>query len=57
MKGRRHLHPDLTRQPGAQGVGEQVVVAVPALLVVQRHQEQVGSLQLLQDRLAVAVAK
>ena len=39
----------LPRQAGAQGVGEQVVVAVPHPLVVQRHQEQVGPLQLLQD--------
>ena len=52
-RGRR-LGAGLPRQAGAQGVGEQVMVAVPHPLVVQRHQEQVGPLQLLQDPLAVA---
>ena len=54
VEGGRCIGTGLAGQAGAQGVGEQVVVAVPDPLVVQRHQEQVGPLQLLQDRLAVA---
>ena len=53
VEGGHRLGAGLAGQPGAQHVGEQVVVAVPDPLVVQRHQEQVGPLQLLQDRLAV----
>jgi hypothetical protein len=32
----------------AEQLGEQVVVAIPLASVVERHQEQVGALQLLQ---------
>ena len=46
----------LLLQAGAEQVGEQVVVAPPAAHVVQRHQEQVGPLDLLQHRLAVGAA-
>ena len=38
---------------GAQQVGEQVVVAVPMALLVQRHQEHLMSLQIAQDFCAV----
>ena len=43
-------------QPGAEQVGEQVVVAPPAAHLIQRHQEQAGPLDLLQHRLAVGPA-
>ena len=39
-------------QPGAQQVGEQVMVAPPAAHLIERHQEQPGPLHLLQQRLA-----
>jgi len=39
-------------QAGAEQVGEQVVVAPPAADLIQRHQEQPGPLDLLQQRLA-----
>ena len=41
-------------QPRAQEGAEQVVVAVPAALVIQRHDEQIRVLDLLQDQAAVA---
>ena len=41
-------------QPGAQDLGEQRVIAVPAPLVVERDDQEVGALQLLESRLAVA---
>jgi hypothetical protein len=53
VEGGRCIGAGLAGQAGTQGVGEQVVVAVPHPLVVQGHHEQVGSLQLLQDPLAV----
>ena len=40
------------KQSSAENVGEQVVVPVPVAAVVERHQEQVGPVQLLQHRLA-----
>jgi hypothetical protein len=40
---------------GAEQIGEQVMQAPPAALLVQRDQEQVGPLQLLQHALAVRV--
>ena len=40
-------------QTGAHGVGEQVVVAVPPALVVERDDEQVLALEGLQHRLTV----
>jgi hypothetical protein len=43
-------------QPGTQQIGEQVMEAVPAALLVQRDQEQVGALDPLQDVLAVAIS-
>jgi hypothetical protein len=43
----------LADQPRAEHVGEQVVVAVPDPLVVQRNEEQIGSVQLLKQRLPV----
>ena len=39
-------------QPGAQQVGEQLVVAPPAAHLVQRQQEQPGPLHLLEQGLA-----
>ena len=54
MEGGDRLGAGLAGQPGAQRVGEQLVIAVPAPLVVQRHQEQVGPLQRLEGLLAVA---
>jgi hypothetical protein len=42
-------------QAGAQQVGEQPVVAPPAAFLVQRDQEQVGPLDLLQPLLAVGL--
>jgi hypothetical protein len=49
----RHPLGLLLLQAGAEQVGEQVVKAPPAPHLVQRHQEQVGPLHLLQHRLAV----
>ena len=46
----------LLLQAGAQQVGEQVVVAPPAAHIIQRHQEQVRPLRLLQHRLAAVPA-
>ena len=46
----------VTLQPGAQQVGEQVVVAPPAAHFIQRHQDQAGPLHLLQHRLAAGAA-
>jgi hypothetical protein len=43
-------------QPRKQQLGEQVVVAPPAAHLVQRHQEQVGRLDPLQQLLAVGPA-
>ena len=43
-------------QAGAEQVGEQVVVAPPAAHLIQRHQEQVRPLHLLQHRLAIGPA-
>ncbi len=37
----------LSAQARAQQVGKQVVVAIPLAPVVQRHEEQVGLLQML----------
>ncbi len=37
----------------AQQIGEQMVIAIPALLVVQRDQEQVGAPELLEQFVAV----
>ena len=34
-------------QAGAQGVGEQVVVAIPLLLVVERDEEEVGAVEVV----------
>jgi len=42
------------RQTGTQSVGEEVVVAVPATLVVERDDEQILTLKDLQHRLTVA---
>jgi hypothetical protein len=39
----------------AQRLGEELVVAAPAALEVDRHQEQVGPLQVIEDALAVRV--
>ena len=41
-------------QRALQQVGEQVVIAIPPPFVVEGHHEQVGSLQMGQDGLAVA---
>jgi hypothetical protein len=46
----------LALQAGPQKLGEQVMVAPPAAHLVQRDQEQVGPLGLLQQLLAVAAA-
>ena len=43
-------------QPGAQRVGEEVVVAVPPALVVERDDEQVLALEGLEHRLTVGAA-
>ena len=42
------------RQPLPQHLGKQMMVAIPLALIVQRHDKQVGALQLIQDELAVA---
>ena len=63
MPGRRPSvqHRDVARlehhQPRPQDLGEQRVIAVPATLVVEGHDEQVGALQLLQSRLTIRPAR
>ena len=54
----QRLHPAglLGLQPGAEQVGEQVVVAPPAAHLIQRHQEQARPLDVLQHRLAAGPA-
>ena len=47
----------LVQQPRLQDVGEEVVVAVPPALVVQRDQEQVAALQRLQHRPAAGLRR
>ena len=49
----RHLLGAVALQPSAQVVGEQVVVAEPLALGVERPQEEVTALELLEHRLAV----
>ena len=60
-RGRRAVDGDgtlraLGREPGPQQVGEQVVVPPPAPDVVERDEEQVRPLDLLERRLAVGPA-
>ena len=46
----------LVEQPCPQHVGEQVVVAVPEAAIVERDEEQVRPIELLEHRLAAAAA-
>ena len=39
----------LLQRVGSQHVGKEVVVAKPMALIIQRHDKQVGTLQLFQD--------
>ena len=48
---------ELVEEPGLQHVGEEVVVAVPPSLVVERHQEEVVAVERLQHRPAVGPAR
>ena len=43
-------------QPGAEDLGEERVIAVPASLVVERDDQEVRALELLEPRLAVGLA-
>ena len=54
----QHRHPvrPLLLQAGTEQIGEQVMVAPPAPHFIQRHQEQIRPLELLQHRLAVGAA-
>jgi hypothetical protein len=54
----QRLHPAglLSLQPGAQQIGEQVMVAPPAAHLIQRHQEQARPLDAGQHRLAAGPA-
>jgi len=47
----------LVAQPRGQHVGKEVVVAVPATLVVERHHEQVGALEGFEHRGAVRITR
>ena len=53
----RHPAGLLLLQAGAEQVGEQVVIAPPAAHLIQRHQEQVRPLHLLQHRLAIGAGR
>jgi hypothetical protein len=60
-RGRRlvepgHLTGALPQQAGVQQVGEELVVTPPATHLIQRDQEQVGLLRLLQQLLTVGTA-
>ena len=46
----------LARQPAAEQIGEQLVVAPPAAHLIQGDEEQAGPLGLLQQPLTVAAA-
>ena len=46
----------LLLQPGAEQIGEQMMVAPPAAHLIQRHQEQAGLFHPLQHRLAIGAA-
>ena len=46
----------LGAQPRGEHVGEEVVVPIPATLIVERHHEEVGALERLEHRGAVGVA-
>ena len=50
------LHRELVEETGLQHVGEEMVVAVPPTLVVQRHQEEVVAVEQLEHRPAVGPA-
>ena len=52
----RHPGGPFLLQPGAEQVGEQVVVAPPAAHLIQWHQEQPRPLHPLQQRLATGAA-
>ncbi len=53
----RRLAGELVEEPRLQHVGEEMVVAVPAALVVERHQEQVVAVQGRQHRPAVGATR
>ena len=40
---------------GAQHLREEVMIAIPVAFIVQRHQKQIGALELVEDELAVAL--
>ena len=46
----------LVLQTREEYVGEQVMVAIPLALIVERHQEQISSLELLEHRLPIGLA-
>ena len=48
---------ELVEEPGLEHVGEEVVVAVPASLVVERHQEEVVAVERLEHRPAVGPSR
>ena len=52
---RRHAIGLVVLQLMPQRIGEQVVVAVPPPLVVERHDEQVRPFELFKDQTAVGI--
>ena len=56
MQGCQALLPNSALETGTQHLGEEMVVAIPATLVVQRYQEQIGCVQGLQHLLAIVPA-
>ena len=53
---RRYLIGLLRHQMRVENVGKEVVIAIPAALVIQRHDKEVASFQGLQPRLAFLLA-
>src|SRR6266508_2729884 len=57
MQRCHHLSGDTVDQTLVHDLGKQMMIAIPAPLVVEHHQEHIGVFQLLQQRLAIGAAR
>src|SRR6266511_1470833 len=57
MQRCHHLSGDTVDQTLVHDLGKQMMIAIPAPLVVEHHQEHVGVFQLLQQRLAIGALR
>ena len=55
VKGRRRPGARTARQTVAYHLGEQMMIAIPLPFVIQRHEKQIGALQLIEYELAVCI--